>query len=272
MFKGFYTVASGMFAQQRRTEMLTNNMSNANTPGFKADQAAMKAFPEMLLQRFDKERIPTENGLNMPFNKEIGTINTGVYMQESIPKFIQGDLRDTGRKTDVALLDITMPENGSVFFAIAGADGSVRYTRNGNFTVDAQGYLTNASGQYVLDANGGQIQLSSDTFTINEAGVLTGENGENAILGVGYANDPLRMIKEGDGLFRTEDGAPLPNAFAEPGVQFRMQQGFLEQSNVDVSRTMTDMMTAYRAFEANQKILQAYDRSMEKAVNEIGRL
>jgi flagellar basal-body rod protein FlgF len=272
MFKGFYTVASGMFAQQRRTEMLTNNMSNANTPGFKADQAAMRAFPEMLLQRFDKEHIPTENGLNLPFSKEIGTINTGVYMQEAIPKFIQGDLRETGRKTDVALLDINMPENGSVFFAVRHTDGSVRYTRNGNFTVDAQGYLTTGSGHYVLDSAGQQIQLSSDRFTINEAGLLTGENGENAILGVGYANNPLRMIKEGDGLFRTEDGNPLPTAFGTAGVQFRMQQGFLEQSNVDISRTMTDMMTAYRAFEANQKVLQAYDRSMEKAANEIGRL
>lgn len=272
MFKGFYTVASGMFAQQRRTEMLTNNMSNANTPGFKADQSAMKAFPEMLLQRFDKAQISTEKGLSLPFNKEIGTINTGVYMQEAIPKFIQGDLRDTGRKTDVALLDVTMPENGSVFFAVTGADGSVRYTRNGNFTLDAEGYLTTASGQYVLDASGGQIQLSSDQFTINEAGVITGENGERANLGVAFANDPLRMVKEGDGLFRTEDGAPLPNAAGQAGVQFKLQQGFLEQSNVDISRTMTDMMTAYRAFEANQKILQAYDRSMEKAVNEIGRL
>jgi flagellar basal-body rod protein FlgF len=272
MFKGFYTAASGMFAQQRRTEMLTNNMSNANTPGYKADQSALKAFPEMLLQRFDQERIPTEKGLTMPFSKEIGTINTGVYMQEAIPKFIQGDLRDTGRTTDVALLDITMPENGTVFFNVRHEDGSVRYTRNGNFTVDGQGFLTTGSGHYVLDQAGQPIQLSSDRFTINEAGVLTGENGENAILGIGYANDPLRMIKEGDGMFRTEDGAPLPTAFGAPGVQFKMQQGFLEQSNVDISRTMTDMMTAYRAFEANQKILQAYDRSMEKAANEIGRL
>lgn len=272
MFKGFYTVASGMLAQQRRTEMLTNNMSNANTPGFKADQSAMRAFPEMLLQRFDKERIPTENGLNLPFSKEIGTINTGVYMQEAIPKFIQGDLRETGNKTDVALLDIDMPENGSVFFNVRHTDGSVRYTRNGNFTVDGQGYLTTGSGQYVLDASGQQIQLSSDRFTIDETGVITGENGESAILGIGYAIDPRRMIKEGDGMFRTEDGAPLPNAFGTAGVQFRLQQGFLEQSNVDMSKTMTEMMTAYRAFEANQKILQAYDRSMEKAANEIGKL
>ncbi|MEW8969301.1 MAG: flagellar hook-basal body protein [Mesobacillus sp.] len=272
MFRGFYTVASGMLAQQRRTEMLTNNMSNANTPGYKADQAGMRAFPDMLLQRFDKQQIPTEKGLNLPFAKEIGTINTGVYMQEAIPKFIQGDLRETGRKTDVGLLDINMPENGSVFFTVRNTDGTVRYTRNGNFTIDAQGFLTTGSGHYVLDSAGQQIQLSSDRFKVNEGGVLTGENGETATLGVAYANNPLRLIKEGDGLFRTEDGGELPTAFGAAGVQFRMQQGFLEQSNVDISRTMTDMMSAYRAFEANQKILQAYDKSMEKAANEIGRL
>ncbi|WP_210364466.1 flagellar hook-basal body protein [Bacillus sp. REN3] len=272
MFKGFYTAASGMYAQQRRTEMLTNNMSNANTPGYKADQAAMRAFPEMLLQRFDKERVPTENGLTLPFNKEVGRINTGVYLQEAIPKFIQGDLRETGRQSDVALLDITMPENGSVFFTVRHPDGGTGYTRNGNLTVDGQGFLTTGSGHYILDTAGNRIQLSSDRFTISEGGVLTGEKGERAVLGIGFANNPLRLKKEGDGLFRTEDNAPLPNAFEAAGVRFRMQQGFLEQSNVDVSKTMTDMMTAYRAFEANQKILQAYDRSMDKAANEIGRL
>lgn len=272
MFRGFYTAASGMLAQQRRTEMLTNNMSNANTPGYKADQAAMRAFPEMLLERFDKVQIPTENGLNLPFNREIGTLQTGVYMQEAIPKFIQGDVRETGRKTDLALLDVNMPDNGSVFFTVQNGDGTVRYTRNGNFTVDAKGNLTTGSGQYVLDAAGQPIQLSSDRYTVSEGGNLTGENGEKAMLGVAYANNPLRMVKEGDGLFRTENGAELPLAAGTRDVQFRTQQGFLEQSNVDVSRTMTDMMTAYRAFEANQKILQAYDKSMEKAANEIGRL
>lgn len=272
MFKGFYTVASGMFAQQRKTEMLTNNMSNANTPGFKADLAALRAFPDMDLQRFDKAEIPTENGLNLPFSKKIGTINTGVYMQEVVPNFIQGDLRDTGRKTDMALLDVNMPDNCSVFFTVGEDNGPVRYTRNGNFNVNGDGFLTTGNGYYVLDAEGQKIQLSSDSFTISENGVLTGENGENAILGIGFANNPNRMIKLGDGLFKSEDDAALPNAFNEPGVQFKLQQGFLEQSNVDISKTMTDMMTAYRAFEANQKILQAYDRSMEKAANEIGRL
>lgn len=276
MFKGFYTVASGMISQQRKTEMLANNMANANTPGFKSDQASMRAFPEMLLQRFDRQKIPTDNGLKLPFHTVIGSINTGVYMQEAMPKLIQGDLRETELHTDVALVDINIPENdglkGTVLFTVQHPNGEIRYTRNGNFTVDGAGFLTTASGLYVLNEQGGRIQLSSDQFTIDLRGVLTGENGEMARLGIGFAENPQRLIKEGDGLFRTENGNELPNAYNAAGVQFSLQQGFLERSNVDVAKTMTDMLTAYRAFEANQKVLQAYDRSMEKAANDIGRI
>ncbi|MDZ5471845.1 flagellar hook-basal body protein [Bacillus sp. 31A1R] len=278
MFRGFYSVASGMIAQQRRTEMLSNNMANANTPGFKADQSTLRAFPEMLLQRMDKLDIPTEKGLNLPITKTVGAINTGVYMQEVIPKFIQGDIHETNQKTDIALIDIDIPVNqetglrGSVFYSVQNPDGQVRYTRNGDFTLDGSGFLTTASGLYVLDEQGNPIQLSSDQFVVDEYGQITGQNGETARIGIGYADNPQRLIKEGDGLFRTEDGAELENAFNAQGVQFKLQQGFLERSNVDVSRTMTDMLTAFRAFEANQKILQAYDKSMDKAANEIGRL
>lgn len=277
MFRGFYTVASGMLAQQRRTEMLTNNMANANTPGFKADQSSLRAFPEMLLQRFDEQNIPTEKGLNLPFNKMVGPINTGVYMQEVMPKFIQGDLQDTGQTTDLALLDIVMPQDqetglsGSIFFTVQNAAGETRYTRNGDFTLDGQGYLTTASGNYVLDAAGNRIQLSSDQFTVNENGLLQGSAGENALLGIGYSANPFELIKEGDGLYRADGGA-LQDARGEEGIQFSLYQGKLERSNVDASRTMTDMLTAYRAFEANQKVLQAYDKSMDKAANEVGRI
>ncbi|GIN63019.1 flagellar hook-basal body complex protein FlhO [Robertmurraya siralis] len=278
MFRGFYTVASGMLTQQRRTEMLTNNMANANTPGFKADQSSLRAFPEMLLQRFDKERIPTERGLNLPGSNVVGSINTGVYMQEVMPKFIQGDLRETGQKTDLALLDIVMPQNeetgyaGSIFFTVQNAAGETRYTRNGDFTLDGQGYLTTASGNYVLDTTGNRIQLSSEDFTVDANGLVQGAAGETALLGIGYSADPFQMVKEGDGLLRNEAGAALVDVRGVAGTEFSIQQGFLEASNVDVSRTMTDMLTAYRAFEANQKVLQAYDKSMDKAANEVGRI
>ncbi|MDQ0269232.1 flagellar hook-basal body protein [Cytobacillus purgationiresistens] len=272
MFRGFYTVASGMLAQQRRTEMLSNNMANANTPGFKADQSAMRSFPEMLLQRFDSKSIPTEKGLSLPSNRTVGSLSTGVYMQEAIPSFLQGDIRETGVNTDLSLIDVNMPDDGSVFFTVTGPNGDVSYTRNGNFTLDGSGFLTTAAGLYVLNDQGQRIQLSSDDFTVGEDGILNGAAGETARLGVAYANDPLSLIKEGNGLFRTENGNALPSAYNAGNIQFKMQQGFVEQSNVDTGRTMTEMMSAYRAFEANQKVLQAYDKSMEKAANEIGRI
>ena len=278
MLRGFYTVASGMLSQQRKTEMLSNNLSNANTPGYKADRSSMKAFPEMMLAlQGQQQNIPTQNGLSLPISQQVGGLNTGVYMQETMPAFMQGDLQETERLTDIALVDGNIPADpetglpGGVFFTLEGADGVPRYTRNGNFTLDGQGYLTSASGLYVLDTEGQRIQLPSDNFKIAEDGRILVDDVETGRLGTGFAVNANRLAKEGDGLFRAENNEPLPDAY-DSGATFSMQQGFIERSNVDTARTMTDMMTAYRAFEANQKILQAYDRSMEKAVNEIGRV
>lgn len=272
MLRGFYTAASGMLTQQRRTEMLANNMANAQTPGFKADQSSLRAFPEMLLERFDQH----ENRIGTT-TKTIGSLNTGVYMQEAQPKFRQGDIKETNLNTDVALLDVNLPTNpetglpSSVFFAVENNNGETRYTRNGNFTLDGTGYLTTASGLYILDQQGNRIQLNGEQFAINEEGYITEDNEVIARLGVSYSDNPMRMVKEGDGLFRAENGA-LADAYNVNGVQFKTQQGFLEQSNVDAAQTMTAMMTAYRTFEANQKVLQAYDTSLQKTVNEVGRI
>lgn len=277
MFRGFYTAASGMLAQQRRTEMLTNNMANANTPGFKAEQSSLRAFPEMLMRHFDGQKLPTEKGLRLPLNQVVGPINTGVYMQETTPKFIQGDLQTTGQSTDIALIDLVMPQNeqgirGMIFFTVQNSNGDIRYTRNGDFTIDGQGFLTTASGNYVLDLAGNPIQLGSEDFTVDENGTIVGANGETAVLSLAYAANPYDLVKEGDGLYRNDGAGQLPDVRAIDGASFNVQQGALERSNVDLTRTMTDLLTAYRTFEANQKVLQAYDKSMEKAVNEVGRI
>jgi flagellar basal-body rod protein FlgF len=272
MLRGFYTAASGMLTQQRKTEMLANNMANVNTPGFKADQSAVRAFPEMLLQRMEPG-----SGMAAPVSRTIGSLNTGVYMQEAMPKFRQGDLKETELNTDIAILDVGLPINpetglaGSTFFTVEGPDGENRYTRNGNFTLDATGYLTTASGAYILDDQGERIQLPNDQFAIDGVGLVTDQNGATIRLGIAYSDNPLSMVKEGDGLFRSDNGT-LENAYNVDGVNFKTQQGFIEQSNVDASQTMTEMMTAYRTFEANQKVLQAYDTSLQKTVNEVGRI
>lgn len=278
MFRGFYTAASGMLAQQRRTEMLTNNLSNANTPGYKADQASVRAFPEMLLQSMQQKTIPTENNLTLPMNPTVGGLNTGAYLQETLPSFLQGDIRQTERNTDIALVDGTLPVDetngimGTIMFTVSDNNGEQRYTRNGNFTLDGQGYLTTAEGHYVLDTTGNRILLNSEDFTVDENGTVREDDQEIAQLGIAYTANPYLLVKEGNGLFRATDGAEMASAYEAEGVTFTMQQGFVEGSNVDSAKAMTDMLTAYRTFEANQKILQAYDTSMQKTVNEVGRI
>lgn len=279
MFKGFYTVATGMVAQQRKTEIITNNMANANTPGFKSDQSTIRSFPDMLMSAVKTNQIPTQKGLADKTLHKVGALNTGVYLQETIADYTQGSIYSTGLSTDVALLDSTLPvdeasgNSGSIFFRLENPAGGESYTRNGNFVLDGQGNLVNPMGLFVLDSNGERIQLQNDAIRIDENGAIFDENGTQVgTLGVSFSQNPDVLVKQDNGLFRTIDGVDLPSAFTENGVTFGLQQAYLEGSNVDSARSMTDLLTAYRAFEANQKVLQAYDKSMDKAVNEIGRV
>lgn len=276
MFKGFYTVGSGMIAQQRRTELLSNNLANAKTPGFKEDQASIRSFPEMLLSRLDRTNIPTSKGFQQKTLTRIGDVGTGVYMQETLPNFVTGSLLRTELSTDVALHDHYLAEDpetgktGSIFFRLANPEGGEYYTRNGNFAIDNDGYLTAANGDYVLDNEGNQIYLVDTDFIIDTDGRVIQNDVEVGKLGVAYASDSEALTKQGDGLFVDATGQ-MQDADTIDFMSYQTQQGYIESSNVDEGRTMTEMMTAYRAFEANSKVLQAYDRSMEKAV-ELGRV
>ncbi|WAA12154.1 flagellar hook-basal body protein [Fervidibacillus halotolerans] len=277
MFRGFYTAASGMITQQRKAEILTNNLSNMTTPGFKADQSSIRAFPEMLIQHMNKQPITPTKTISLPYLSNVGPLNTGTYIQDVTPNFRQGDVRETGIATDFALKDLTMPltEEGvssTVFFTLENPDGGVRYTRNGNFTLDEAGYLTNGSGWYVLDEDGNRIQLGNDSFTLREDGWLEQNGIPVTRLGIGFSENPLNLRKVGEGYFETEDGQGLPSAYEMENVYFSLEQRALEQSNVDATETMTQLLSSYRTFEANQKVIQAYDRSMDKAVNEIGKV
>jgi len=273
MLRGFYTATNGMMAQQRRQEVLSNNITNAQTPGYKQDQATLRSFPELLIQRMENRDIPNSQNTTVPTMTEIGAINSGVYVQETIPDFVQGSLRETGISTDMALVQGETPdEEGSIFFNVQNAEGEVRYTRNGNFTVDGQGNLTTNQGHYVLDETGNPINTDGLDFTVTPEGVLE-LDGAEVPLAVSYTANPNDLVKNGQDLFElNEDGEALIDARGVAGLQFNVQQNHLENSNVDAAQTMTDMMQAYRSFEANQKVVQQYDRSLDKAVNEIARL
>ena len=278
MFRGFYTVASGMIAQQRRTELLTNNMANANTPGYKADQSVIRSFPEMFLSKLGPSSIPTEAPIKGKYATGVGAVGTGIYMQETIPLLQQGQLQGTDLNTDIALIDGELPKDvqtgqtGAIFYRLQHPVEGEAYTRNGSFTLDPGGFLTNAQGLFVLDSNGQRIQLQNDDFRVADDGQIYVNDQAVARIDVSFAAQPEKLLKQDNGLFKTVDGSNLPSAYNSANVSFSMQQGYIERSNVDSARTMTDLLTAYRAFEANQKILQAYDQSMQKAVNEVGRV
>ncbi|MDQ0257221.1 flagellar basal-body rod protein FlgG [Evansella vedderi] len=267
MLRGLYTAGAGMIAQQRRQEMLTNNMANANTPGFKADQASMRSFPNQLLKAMGTNHMQ-KFGTN-----RIGELTTGVYLQEATPNFIQGALQETFNTTDIALLQGNVPGQVTLMYSVENNEGEVRYTRNGNFTFDGQGFLTTSQGNYVLDAAGERIQVGNEDFRVTRNGeILDADEQLIAQLNVAVIPDAGQLVKEGNGLFRYGGEEQVVTAVNNDGVTYQLQQGFIEQSNVDTAQTMTEMMTALRTFEANQRVLQAYDRSMERAVNDIGRI
>lgn len=273
MLRGYHTAASAMTTQQRRQDTLSNNMANAQTPGYKQDQAAVRAFPELLINIMGGHTLPTTRNFNVRTSQSIGSINTGVYVQETIPDFAQGGLRETGMTTDVALVNGAMPdETGSLFFNIQNAAGEERYTRNGNFTVDGQGFLTTNQGYYVLDQAGEPIFTDGQTFNVTEDGIL--QVGEQLVpIGISYTANANDLMKDDEDLFTLAgEAGEMVDARGNGDLSFSIQQQFLESSNVDSARTMTEMMQSYRMYETNQKVLQAYDQSMDIAVNQIGRL
>ncbi|MGD6816576.1 flagellar hook-basal body protein [Metabacillus sp. 84] len=276
MLRGLYTAAAGMLSQQKRTEMLSNNIANVNTPGYKSDQSAIRAFPEMLLSRMEGKDAPTQTPMNFGIQTPIGTLNTGAYVQELVPQFTQGDMKETGLPSDIALLEEAVPNNeetgmkGFLLFAVSLPDGQVRYTRNSHFTLNDQNQLT-SQGIPVLSTDGTPITVEGD-YEVLADGRIRMNGQEGAQIDVRFAEDVRNLVKENNGLFRTADETGLPSAAGNPNVGYSLKQGFIEGSNVDTARAYTEMMTAYRSFEANQKVLQAYDRSLDKAVNEIGRL
>lgn len=264
MLKGFYTAASGMLSAQYRQNMLTHNLANAETPGFKADQGVARSFPTMLMQANSSQAGNLQN------KQPIGALSTAVYMQEQLTNMRQGDVRQTGSATDLALLQAGTTENQAVLFSVATENGE-RYTRNGNFQTDAEGRLATASGYLVQGIDGNPIQVDGDSFQVESGGAVLVDGEDRGTIQVVFAENTNTLEKDGDGLYRTEE-EPLPTAYGNDAITFQLQQQALENSNVDTAQTMNEMLSTYRMFEANQKVLQAYDQSLEKAVNEVGRI
>lgn len=250
MIRGIYTAATGMIHQRRRMDAVSNNVANANTTGFRRDMVVTTPFDDELLLRLNTNRLNP--------NDQIGLLNHGVYANRIMTAFEQGLLAETGKSTDFALV-------GEGFFTIS-TDAGEQYTRDGNFSVDSDGMLVTTEGAYVLGEDG-PINVGSDNFEVNEQGFVLANGSMVGRLRIVNSPDTELLRKAGDNTFVNPDAG---NTMVETGAEVR--QGFLENSNVEITREMVNMLEAFRNYETNAQIMRMMDETLGRTVNDIGRI
>jgi len=270
LIKGLYTAASGMLLHSLQSDTIEQNLENIYTPGYRAESERITSFPRMLVHRLDPS-----SGTRPAERTAIGLMGTGVYSARKLYSTEMGNLRETGRNTDLAI-------NSSGYFVVETLQGE-RYTRNGHFELDASGLLRTAGGNLVLGENG-PIGPLSDNFKIKEDGTVinvqvvtvTDEDGMERTIENEVVVDRLRIVNipaedlERDGLTSLFSTANQP--VAVPREEIKVVQGFIEEANVDISAQMVKMLEVMRSYSANQKVIQTSDNLLQKATNEIGKV
>lgn len=259
MLRGIYAAASGMLVDQKRLDVVANNMANVTTTGFKRDTAIVHSFPEILIQRVN-DRGPLSSG--QP--QTIGSMRSGVFLSHTATRLTNGGMIATGNPLDVAI-------SGDGFFAVQTPQG-VRYTRQGNFLQNADGTLATPEGYEVL-VSGQPVSASAGALSISNSGVVSAGGQVLGQLTVVTSAELGALRKEGNGLW-AQAGAAEPATLITPGEAtgaYQLSVGFLEASNVEAVTEMVEMINVMRSYEASQKAIQAQDETLQKAVTEIGR-
>ena len=244
MLKGLRAAETAMNIQLTRTNVLANNLANADTAGFKqvltqvTETAAAAATGESV-------GVRTVDGRSLELTAPLDTT--------------QGTLRETGRTLDVALM-------GDGYFKVA-RDGQTYYTRNGSFSLDAERRLVTADGSQV-QGEGGPITLPEGEIVVRPDGAILVDGVELDRLSVSGFEAPENLLPMGDSAFKASESMA---AKAVDSDEVRIAQGMLEDSNADPIDTMIAMIAAQRAFELEAKILQSSDNTLDKAVNELSR-
>jgi flagellar basal-body rod protein FlgF len=225
-----------MAGMTRRQERTANNLANVDTAGFRRE----RTFANVLGQALDAEGAPRS------------VRRTGGWAD-----LAPGALEPTGNPLDLAL-------EGEGFFVVAGADGAERYTRAGRFGLDTEGTLRTADGDAVLGADGPIAVPPGAALTVSAAGELAVDGRPVGTLRVVTFADPAALERAGDTTFRA---AAPPTALDAPAVR----QGFVEGSNVDAVREMSDMIAHFRLYEAQQKVVQSTDALLGEVTRDLGR-
>lgn len=241
MFQGYYDLTSNMITQNRNLNVISNNMTNVSTPGYRMDRIMQSTFREEMIYRYDR------NG-----KTPVGTVSWVNTADERVTDYTEGGIRETGNALDVGL-------TGNGFFVIDTGEGPV-YTRDGAFNLDNEGYLTMPGIGRVQGTNGA-IRLTTDKITIDKQGNITSEDG-NQFFGtlqvVDFA-DYGQLTKISGSVFRAQ-AAPQ----AAQGTE--VNQKFLEDSNVSMAEEMTRMISSQRILQSSAQLLKIYDQLEAKMV------
>jgi flagellar basal-body rod protein FlgF len=255
MVRGLYTAYTGMINQQNRLDTITNNLANSSTTGYKREGATTQSFDDVLT-------IKVKDGSENYINRSIGTMSLGAKIGENYTDYSQGSFRETDNTYDLAL-------EGNGFFSISytnkNGETSTKYTRSGEFTVDSNGALRTKEGDYVLGQNGIiYIPTNASSVSIDSLGNITADGTYVDRLNIVDFADYNYLSKFGENLYDAVDGAQMVDA------QCQVHQGYLEASNINVVKEMVEMINITRAYETNQKVIQAIDETLDKSVNSIG--
>ncbi len=258
MVKGLYTAYTGMINQEHRMDVLTNNLANADTNGYKKEGATAQSFDSILAYKIK------DNSEGYRLAKRTGVHNPGVKIGEGYTDFSQGPLKTTENPYDLALTD-------KGFFAVEftnkQGDTSVKYTRDGNFTLNESGELVTQDGDRVLGTDGQPVKIDPLKDTqINVQGQVIQNGSVAATIQVTDFEDYNYLQRYGENYFEPIDGATEKDAAA------KVYAGYLETSNISVVTEMVNMITVSRAYETNQKVITTYDGTLDIAANQLGKV
>ncbi len=240
MVKGFYTAGSGMLSSARKLDIIGSNIANTRTAGYKREGVITSAFRDKLVVKID--------GLSDPAVSNLGNVNPGQFIDSTYIDFEQGALNKTDNPLDLAI-------EGKGFFTLQTNAGAM-YTRNGSFSIDADGYVTNANGGRLMGTNG-PVNTGGAGFTVDEnGGVYISERRINTLAIYSPAN-PETMVKQSEGLL-TGGGARLP-------FTGNVRQGYTETSNVSMIKEMMEMISSQRSFQSNSQVVKIIDETLDKA-------
>ncbi|NLY71029.1 MAG: flagellar hook-basal body protein [Clostridiales bacterium] len=247
MVRGFYSAASGVLTKQRTMNVISNNISNVATTGYKSQATVESSFREHLVSR---------RGVDPQSN-----IGPGAFMTVNISEYTdhsQGTLESTGRSVDLAIL-------GEGFFLVDSQSHGEVLTRNGQFEIDEEGDLILPGVGKVLDYRGREISIRTNDFSVEKDGTIRVDRREVARLFIGVQDGEGELVRVGKDTYLSEEGYR-----ALDDSEYRLVQGYVERSNVNLSEEMSKIIATQSNFHSCAQILKIYDRINEISVNSLG--